>query len=105
MGFHDILYERIKSHAVKWATSPASFVIVGLLEADGFSAKEELLNVLKSHREELERSAKGTAKHQQKQRDQVQNGDTGKQAGKKQEVKAVEPAVKTGTKLLLEKLV
>ncbi|MCJ1227158.1 pumilio domain member 6 [Toensbergia leucococca] len=59
LGFHDMLYVNIKPAVVEWATSRNSFVIVGLLEARGFSKREELVKTLKKHTRLLEKAVKG----------------------------------------------
>ncbi|KZF26276.1 ARM repeat-containing protein [Xylona heveae TC161] len=57
LNFHNILYERIKDHILDWATGPSSFVVVGLVEADGFSEKDGLLKLLKKGKKALEAAA------------------------------------------------
>ena len=57
LDFHNLLYERIKTHLLSWATGPSSFVIVGLLEAEGFGKKEKVLTALKGHQMQLEKAA------------------------------------------------
>ncbi|KAK4940653.1 Pumilio y domain member 6 [Elasticomyces elasticus] len=51
--FHDMLYTDLKGEdagaIIEWANGPNSFVIVAMLEADDFSHKEELVDILKQH--------------------------------------------------------
>ena len=47
LGFHNIFYDAIKHDIVNWAIGNNSFVVVGLLEAPGFSGADELLKILK----------------------------------------------------------
>lgn len=42
LGFHDVFYSAIKDEILDWATSANSFVVLGFLEAPGFSHVEEL---------------------------------------------------------------
>ncbi|KAK0509347.1 hypothetical protein JMJ35_007741 [Cladonia borealis] len=50
LGFHNIFFEAIKHDIVNWAIGDNSFVVVGLLEAPGFSGADELLKILKKGR-------------------------------------------------------
>ena len=50
LEFHNILYDAIKHDIVNWAIGDNSFVVVGLLEAPGFSGADELLKILKKER-------------------------------------------------------
>lgn len=59
LNFHSILYPKIKSDIAAWAIGPASFVVVGLLEAEGFPEKGDLKKVLKGHIKALKTAAKG----------------------------------------------
>ena len=82
MNFHDILYAEIPdAELISWATGPHSFVIVAMLEAEGFGSREKLLCYLSERRGLLQDAADGT-------------GDDGKGKGKGN----------PGAKLLLEKL-
>ena len=47
LGFHNMFYEAIKHDIVNWAIGNNSFVVVGLLEAPGFSGADELSKILK----------------------------------------------------------
>ena len=53
LGFHDIFYSVIKDEIVGWATGANSFVVVGLLEAPGFTHAEELKNKLSKGKSRL----------------------------------------------------
>ena len=57
LKFHDRLYAIIEDDVVTWATGNNSFVIVGLLEAEGFQKREALLKALKKHRALLIKAA------------------------------------------------
>ena len=50
LGFGDMLYKKIKGSIVPWSTGPDSFVVVAMLESDGFTQKEALVKQLKAHR-------------------------------------------------------
>ena len=94
LNFHDQFYFRIEEEVVEWATSDNSFVVVGLLEAPGFSSTGQLKQILKKNRVSLEEAAKGSKKDPTR--------------GKKQErEKENERAVRgnAGARILLEKLV
>lgn len=90
LGFHKILYAKIKDRILDWATGSNSFVVVGLLEADGFPDRDELKTTLAARRKELGKAATrvGPAKGDMKE----EKGKTGKEGGNK------------GTQLLLQKL-
>lgn len=49
MGFHNMFFEALDANnqVLEWATSDNSFVIVGLMEAEGFEFDERLRKVLK----------------------------------------------------------
>ncbi len=53
LAFHNILYNNIKDEIVDWATGSNSFVVLGLVEAVGFSKVDSLKRTLKRHREML----------------------------------------------------
>ncbi|CUS08346.1 unnamed protein product [Tuber aestivum] len=55
LGFHSLLWEQIRPHANAWATGTGSFVVVALLEAEGFPARQELVSVL--NRKKLRKAA------------------------------------------------
>ncbi|SLM35619.1 pumilio domain-containing protein [Lasallia pustulata] len=90
LGFHKILYAKIKDRILDWATGSNSFVVVGLLEADGFPDRDEVKTTLAARRKELGKAATrvGPAKGDMKE----EKGKTGKEGGNK------------GTQLLLQKL-
>lgn len=56
LEFHDILWEIIRDEIVTWAVSSNSFVVVGMLEAEGFQGKEELKQLLRGERKQLEQA-------------------------------------------------
>ncbi|TQS35522.1 hypothetical protein Golomagni_04056 [Golovinomyces magnicellulatus] len=58
LNFADILYPCIKDYLIHWATGPASFVVLALVESENFSKKQEVLDLLKSEREKLENASK-----------------------------------------------
>ncbi|KAI9825484.1 MAG: pumilio domain member 6 [Phylliscum demangeonii] len=53
LRFHEMLYDAIRPRLVEWASGPGSFVVVGLLEAPGFSRAAEVVRTLKDHLTEL----------------------------------------------------
>ncbi|PWW76023.1 ARM repeat-containing protein [Tuber magnatum] len=55
LDFHSLLWEQIRPHANAWATGTGSFVVVALLEAEGFPARQELVDAL--NRKKLRRAA------------------------------------------------
>jgi pumilio family protein 6 len=57
LDFHNQLYKHIKPFIAQWATSESSFVVVALLESEGFSHKEELKKNLVKAKKELEAAA------------------------------------------------
>ena len=57
LNFHDQLYGVIEDDILEWATGSNSFVVVGLLEAEGFKKRETLKKALKKHRAELIKAA------------------------------------------------
>ncbi|KAL8785226.1 MAG: hypothetical protein Q9213_003495 [Squamulea squamosa] len=59
LGFHDMFFAALQTseQVMEWATSSNSFVILGLLEAEGFENKERLRKTLKNGRERLEKAA------------------------------------------------
>ncbi|KAI9674766.1 MAG: pumilio domain member 6 [Caeruleum heppii] len=105
LEFHNLLYEHIKPHVMAWATSSSSFVVVSLLEAEGFSHEEEVRDTLKKQRKVLEESAIQATEEQKRKR---QNEEKAKAEGKKGDKKGgmarKEVVGNTGAKLLLEKL-
>ncbi|KAK8216374.1 pumilio domain-containing protein [Phyllosticta capitalensis] len=91
LNFHNALYANIKDHLIEWATGPSSFVVVGMVEAEGFESKDKVLKALKKDKAKLEKAAQGT---EQKSKDK----------GNKK--KAEKPVVSrnAGSRILLEKL-
>ncbi|KAL8863074.1 MAG: hypothetical protein Q9178_000447 [Gyalolechia marmorata] len=59
LGFHNMFFEALQAsdQVLEWATSDNSFVIVGLLEAEGFDNKEKLRRRLKKGKGFLEEAA------------------------------------------------
>jgi pumilio family protein 6 len=47
INFHNLLYPKIKPHLLSWATGAGSFIVVGLLEAEGFEHGSDLRKELK----------------------------------------------------------
>ncbi|KAL8733720.1 MAG: hypothetical protein Q9166_001913 [cf. Caloplaca sp. 2 TL-2023] len=56
LDFHNMFFEAIDANdqILDWATSDNSFVIVGLLEAEGFEGKDKLREVLRKGKKRLE---------------------------------------------------
>ena len=59
LGFADPFFQKIEQHVVEWATGSNSFVIVALLECEGFQGKNKLKERLEESREVLVRVAEG----------------------------------------------
>ena len=57
LGFHDILYASIKDEIVEWATGSNSFVVLGLIEATGFSKVDSLKTTLRKYMPRLLQAA------------------------------------------------
>lgn len=101
LGFHAFLYERIKDDVIHWAVGSNSFVVVGLLEASGFSKTDELRKILSKpeNRQTLSEVA-----------GKAGGGDGGgqtngkKSKGKKPKEEVAKPVGNKGTRLLLEKI-
>ncbi|RPB14959.1 ARM repeat-containing protein [Morchella conica CCBAS932] len=47
INFHNLLYPKIKPHILSWATGAGSFIVVGLLETEGFEHGSDLRKELK----------------------------------------------------------
>lgn len=62
LGFHDLFWGKIQDDVLTWAVSDNSFVVVGLLEAEGFGGGEELKEVLRRGRTQLKQAAEVVAK-------------------------------------------
>lgn len=89
LGFHDVLWGIIQDEVVAWAVSSNSFVVVGMLETEGFEGKEELKQVLRRERKQLERATEVWELREKK-------------AGKKEEAESNSSGVvNKGTRLLL----
>ncbi|KAH0544097.1 hypothetical protein FGG08_001715 [Glutinoglossum americanum] len=69
LEFHNLFYDRVKPHLLSWATGPGSFVVVGLLESEGFEKKEEVLTALNKHRMQLESAANEKTTEQKMQKE------------------------------------
>ncbi len=57
LGFPDVLWGKIQDDIVAWAVSDNSFVVLAMLEAEGFEGKEELKETLRRERKRLEQAA------------------------------------------------
>ena len=100
--FHDILFAQIEPQVVQWATGINSFVIVGLLEAKGFSHRDTLVKILKKNKEALEQAAtQKTAK--QKALEEADDAEKAQSGAKKSKKRGGEAGNK-GTRLILQKL-
>ena len=90
LEFHDLLWSQIQDEIVAWAMSSNAFVVVGLLEAEGFEGKEELRQLLRRERKKLKQATKVGERHEDPGVTKKKSGDikTGK-------------AMPSGTKLLL----
>ncbi|KAL8717784.1 MAG: hypothetical protein Q9225_004999 [Loekoesia sp. 1 TL-2023] len=88
--FHGPLYASLEAQGqvLDWATGGNSFVIVGLLEAEGFGHKEPLLDILRKERKKLEMAASPGVERE---------GEAGKKGEKI-------PAGNKGAQLLVTKL-
>ncbi|RDA94121.1 hypothetical protein CP533_6627 [Ophiocordyceps camponoti-saundersi (nom. inval.)] len=104
LGFGQVLYPVIKDHVVDWATGPSSFVVVALLEAEGFGETKALRGLLKKNKALLEKAATEMTEEQKASKEALKkasSSDQGKKAGKRRGEGAVGNA---GSRLLLEKL-
>ncbi|KAI5800095.1 armadillo-type protein [Geopyxis carbonaria] len=59
LNFHQILYNKIQPQIKDWAIGPVSFVVVGLLEAEGFTQKDELKRNLNKNLKAIKAAAEG----------------------------------------------
>ncbi|KAM0196730.1 hypothetical protein ACHAPI_005611 [Fusarium lateritium] len=100
LEFSNILYPVIKDYVVDWATSPSSFVVVGLLEAGDFGEVDALKKVLKKNKKTLEKAATEETSEQKAAREAHEAAPKGGKKGKK---KGDKPVGNAGSKLLLEK--
>lgn len=98
-GFHEMLYATIKEEIVDWATGNNSFVVLGLMEASGFSGKSSLTKALQKHKALLD-----TAANRPKPGPSQGERSSAKSGSKSQ--KKYKPATvgNRGTQLLLSKL-
>ncbi|KAF2706579.1 ARM repeat-containing protein [Pleomassaria siparia CBS 279.74] len=101
LGFADMFWDHIKSDVLQWATGAGSFVIVGLLEAENFERKNEVLKALKKERKQLEAAAGPPMPERSKEQHKKQK--KGKQNAKDEKVED-RPKRNAGARLLLEKL-
>ncbi|KAL1634938.1 Pumilio y domain member 6 [Neofusicoccum ribis] len=99
LNFHDALYDAIKDHLIEWATGDSSFVVVALVEAEGFEKKEKVLKALKKSKDKLEKAANEDAKKNSKK-----DKDDDKKSKKKGDKQAQKPSGNPGSRILLEKL-
>jgi pumilio family protein 6 len=58
LDFHHLLYEQISGELVEWMTGSNAFVVVGLMESDGFTKKQAILDEIKENRSILEKAIK-----------------------------------------------
>lgn len=94
LGFHDVLWGSIQDEVVAWAASNNSFVVVGMLETEGFEGKEELKQVLRRERKRLEQATEAW---------ELREKNEGKETTKKSETNS-SGVVNKGTRLLLSKI-
>jgi pumilio family protein 6 len=83
LNFADILYPNIKDYIIEWATGPSSWVVLALLESSSFSKRDEVIAVLKSNKEILQKAAKEETAEQKARREEAENRSKGDKAGKK----------------------
>jgi pumilio family protein 6 len=62
LNFHNMLFSRIRDDIVKWATGVNSFVVVAMLEAQGFEERDSLLEILEKNRKTLDAANDGSNK-------------------------------------------
>jgi pumilio family protein 6 len=82
LGFADLFWDEVKSAVVSWATGHGSFVIVALIEAEGFDRKDEVLKALRKEKKALQEAAGqkadvATEKKKGKKGDDVKRGNAG----------------------------
>jgi len=102
LHFHDMLYAQIEPEVVHWAIGANSFVVVGLLEAEGLSHKEALVKNLRKNKEVLEQAATRKTKAQEAL-SAADNGRIAESKERKSKSHGGDGGNK-GTKLLLQKL-
>lgn len=86
LGFADMFWQQIRDDVVTWATGQGSFVIVSLVEAEGFGGKDEVLAALRKGRKDLVAAASPApdgpvAKKQKKAKGGKAHGKAGGNAG------------------------
>ncbi|MCJ1461487.1 pumilio domain member 6 [Pseudocyphellaria aurata] len=100
LGFHDLLYASIKDEIVDWATGNNSFVVLGLMEATGFSGHVSLKKALQKHKALLDKAAS-----QPKPGASREGGSSPAKSNSKSQRKAKPATVgNRGAQLLLRKL-
>lgn len=100
LGFHDMLYATIREEIVDWATGDNSFVVLGLMEATGFSGNSSLTKALQKHKAPLEKAA-NEPKPGPSQQPSLSSAKSGSRSRKKSKPAKVG---NRGTQLLLAKL-
>ena len=99
LKFGDELYDRIEKWIPQWATGASSFVIVALLENDGFGKRSEVKGKLKDHKKELEEAASSDKNNNAKADTERENG-----AGQKRKRGGAEAKGNAGARMLLNML-
>ena len=99
LGFHDMLYATIREDIVGWATGNNSFVVLGLMEATGFSEYSSLTKALQKHKALLDKAA-----NEPKPRPAQGESSSAKSGSKSQKKSKPATAGNRGTQLLLSKL-
>lgn len=110
LNFANVIYPIIKDHLVAWATGASSFVVLGLLDAENFAARDEALKILKAAKKTLKKAAEQETPEQKakaaelaaKAESGVANGNAKGKRGKKNV--AVKEVGNKGSKLILEQL-
>ncbi|XMA11204.1 hypothetical protein WAI453_003995 [Rhynchosporium graminicola] len=69
LNFADILYPYIKDSVLEWATGSSSFTILALLESPTFSQKDEVLQILRNSKKQLQKAAKDETAEQKSRRE------------------------------------
>lgn len=106
LDFANVLYPIIKDHILAWATSRSSFVVVALLESDGFTEKEKIKKVLKKHKAELQKAATEAVAIPEVEKvvEEKKEGASKKKNKKAAAKKDARPAGNAGARFLLEKI-
>jgi pumilio family protein 6 len=108
LDFADILYPNIKDYIIEWATGSSSFVVLALVESDSFSAKGEVIKLLKDNKKKLQKAATEETAEQKARREEVGEQSKGDKLGAKgKKVKKPMKGREVGNKgsaLLLEML-